>query len=193
MAKIELPIAFNLPTEWMGRFVALQLKELQDEALSQEDELFLAKVEFAARVVPGVLEDALMQYGVGADFEIDEATPIKEENEIWLADSYRYRIAASTSSSESALYQEVQRALEAHQSVLRRQFEAAHLDILQIHAAEGTVEPCYQEGYTFIVERKDLGRQTVGKFGGIVIAIKDLEKMTLEHKPDTRTIRLYEK
>lgn len=162
--------------EWIGHFVELQIKDLSGEPLTEADRCFLVGIELAGRSLPGALEDALLRYGLSTARA--SAPPV-------------YRIAAAT--DESSIYKEVQQAIAEGQTTVMRESAAGPVKVLQIHAAENLVEPLYREGYTFIIERKSFERQTAGKYGGVFIAIGDLQRMELEYDPTAKTMRLFEK
>jgi hypothetical protein len=102
-------------------------------------------------------------------------------------------VAAATDSKESGLYRKVLESLGQSQMEFFLETEAGSLPILRIHISEEMVEPCFNEGFTFVVERKSFEPQVVGRYGGIFISLDDLKRMELEYDAPARNIRLYEK
>ncbi|MGH9853571.1 MAG: hypothetical protein ACREBD_27345, partial [Blastocatellia bacterium] len=56
---------------------------------------------------------------------------------------------------------------------------------------DGPVKPLFQEGYTYIIEREAMERQTITPYGGVHLSLEELKRMSLEHNEKERTIRLY--
>lgn len=170
MAKMEFP------EEWISRFVELQIKDLHGEQLTHQERAFLSAIEMAGQTLPGVVENGVLSHALDR-IEAHDAAP--------------YRIAAS--SDESSIYGQVREAIEKGEKHLLVDIEGRSLKILEIHDSENLVEPCYQEGFSFVIERASFDRQVVSRYGGIFIALDDLKKMDIDYSASTKTIRLYER
>lgn len=161
---------------WIESFVELQLKDLRGGELTPEQRRFLTGIEMTGLALPGALEEELLKHSLS---EVPAGVTM-------------FSVAAATGSEESELYWKVQESLRQGGLEFFLETEAGSLPVLRIHASEEMVEPCFHEGFTFVVEMKSFEPQVVGRYGGIFIALDDLKRMELGYDATARIIRLYE-
>jgi hypothetical protein len=157
---------------WTDRFVELQIRDLRGEPLTDQERAFLSSVEMAGQTLDGALENEILTRGL----EPAQAA---------------YRIAAST--AETSIYRDVRRAIEEGKTEVTLETETGSLSVIRIHAQENLVEPLFQQGFTFLIERRGSQEEKLGKYGGVFIAVDDLKKMEMTFDRDSKTIRLREK
>jgi hypothetical protein len=154
--------------QWGPQFVELQLKQLRGEDLTDQEAAFIAGVELLEEVMPGVLEETLL-----GPFMAEDEEP--------------YRVAASSAGS---VYDQVIEAVRQKLENLSVETGGEPLPVLRISAEENLVEPVYQEGYTFLVQRPGGRLEEVTRLGGLFLGFDELRSMRLAFEPATRTIRL---
>jgi hypothetical protein len=177
--------------DWVERFIRCQLSDLNGEVLRPDDAQFMDLIETTAAMMPGVLEEILIEHG------LTSATPQRPsivssaddadtaENVIERA---RYRVAAA---SRESIYQQVSEAIEKEKDFVDLDVAGDTLALLRIMSPDGPLKPCFQENYTFLVEREATEPQTITPFGGVYLSLEELKTMFLDYNSENRTIRLY--
>jgi hypothetical protein len=185
------------PEDWVQRFIRCQLRELDGEELTPEDAAFVASIEAAATTMPGLLEDALLKYGLtpaasNARHAAPEPARPREDTAAAGASHReavaRYGVAAA---SPEPVYQQVVEAIEEGKDSVYLEMGGDSLEVLQITSPTGPVKPLFHEGYTFVVERAGAEPQTITPYGGVYLSLEELRGMFLEYNAKDKTIRLY--
>lgn len=173
--------------DWIERFVRCQLSELNGEVLQPDDVQFMNSIEAAATIMPGVLEEILIEHGLSsaATRVTNDADVTRDAFEKAVA---RYGVAAA---SPESIYQQVDKAIEEGKDFVDFDIAGATLTLLQIMSPDGPLKPCFQEHYTFVVEREDTEPQTITSFGGVYLSLDELKTMFLDYDSENRKIRLY--
>ncbi len=167
----------NVNKELLADYISLTEKHLRGQPLSPDEKNFEASVEFAAQLVPGALEDQLLEYAVYGDSDIVEQEDI-------------LAIAAASLEQENTIYAAVQDAIQREQTALQIKLEdGSRIEILKILPEEEMVEPYFHEGKTIIIESRRIGKQIVTEFGGIFIPLEDLKIMSLSIQGNTIRFR----
>jgi len=183
--------------DWMRHFIQCQLRELAQEELSNEDAEFSAAIIAMAATMPGVLDEALLEYGLSPASSIDHqtaraATPSLKNssfvNNPLTEAVVKYGVAAA---SPEPIYRQVVTAIGKGRKFVEFEIADDKLELLQIGSSDATVKPCFQENYIFIVEREGAEPQTVTFYGGIYLSLEELKRMFLEYDDKARTIRLH--
>ena len=180
--------------DWIERFVRCQLSELNGEVLQPDDEQFLCSIEAAAVMMPGVLEEILIEHGLSSDTAQSGSRVARGANDAGVArDAFekavaRYGVAAA---SPESIYQQVNKAIEEAKEFVNFEVAGDTLALLQIVSSNGPLKPCFQEHYTFVVKREGTEPQTITPFGGVYLSLDELKTMFLDYDSDNRTIRLY--
>ena len=168
--------------DWIERFVRCQLSELNGEDLQPDDLQFMHSIEAAATIMPGVLEEILIEHGLSS------ATTQRASRDAFEKAVAQYGVAAA---SFESIYQQVNRAIEEGKDFVNFDVAGESLALLQIISPSGPLKPCFQEHYTFVVEREETEPQTITRFGGVYLSLDELKTMFLDYDSETRTIRLY--
>lgn len=182
---------------WRGRFIECQLRELAGEKLSLEDAEFTAAIIAAGGVMPGLLEEALLEHGLTAaaarlqpgagEAAASEEDAVADDAALTWA-VVRYGIAAA---SPKPVYQQIINAIEAGQEMVSFDIAGEAVSLLQIVSSDWTVKPCFQENYTFIIEREGDESLEVTPYGGIFLSLEETRQMLLHYSESDHTIRLY--
>ncbi len=160
--------------QWLRRFAEVQLKELRNEALGPSETSVLAQAAVIGRIAPGLLEESLLSVALES-----------EEEGV-------YRAAAASSKGPGAIYEAVQEAIREGKTFLEVPLADRSFPLFELDPSGGLVQPKYQNGYTFVIERRGQPPQTVGPYGGVFVAIEDLRQMVLVFEASRKTIRLSE-
>jgi hypothetical protein len=171
MDERDFELNAHIPGELIERYISIELKDLEGQTLTDEEKLFLMKMEFSSMLVDGVLENALLEYGL--ERGIRAAT----------------KIAAST--ERNPLDEAIEKALKSGQSSVIIDIGGEELELLRIQDAD-VATPCYQQGYRYLIERRGQEEQEVDPAGLINISIRDVKKMRFSFDRENRIIKLRE-
>ncbi len=199
---------------WVERFVRLALKRLDGVGLSESERNFMAGCEKMADLMPGALEDMILDYGLagGGENAEDGRQEVRDEladkfagieyggfDKYGLADGYyegcdgglyeEYRVAASSAKDLAETFEE---ALVKGQKFVTVQIGSEEIDAFEIQS-DGIVKPLHLEGMTFRIERSDDDVQEVDPYGGVYLNLKDLKRFKLGIDMDNKLVRLYRK
>jgi hypothetical protein len=167
---------------WVERYVRCRTREADGLELDAADAAFVEWVDSVTQVLPGVLEDELLLYGLGGSADMEGAV---------MADDEQWRVAASTRAGPTTLAELVDQALAAGTDTvpLEKWFAGP---LLKVVSNEPIVEVCYHEGLTVLVERADGTAETVGRFGGVYMSGVELQQLHVVYQEDEngRTVRL---
>ena len=179
--------------DWIERFVRCQLSELNGEVLQPDDLQFMNSIEAAALIMPGVLEEILIEHGLSSAttqpaFGLARTAAAEVARDALETAVARYGVAAA---SPESIYQHVIKAIEERKDFVDFDVAGETLALLQIMSSNGPLKPCFQEHYTFVVEREETKPQTITPFGGVYLSLDELKTMFLDYNSENRTIRLY--
>lgn len=166
------PAAHRSYDRWEARFVSCAVDLLAGRPLEAASQAFFDRICAAAELIPGELENALLEFALTSDdAEAEE------------------RLAAASVDAET-LYDAVQQAVDEGKDRLSIVMGGADVMILKINPTERIVEPCYSDRFTFLVEQEGGATETVQRYGGIFLSFEQLRRLKVVYGDDGKTLRL---
>ncbi len=169
---------------WVANLLDVLHKELKGDVLSAEEKKLLAAAGALELFSPGEIEQAVVRRAFAP-----LATTLATAQRLRAGgDAPEFRVAAASIERKTPLWDELRAAMARGSEWLEHKVGSQAVRLLRIDAVTGMVEPLYQEGYVFTVERRDGTQETVRPHGGVFLEVEDLRAMELVE--DGRTIRL---